>query len=332
MTRLFTDGAERGDLLAFNLATISVSTTQKRTGNYSYYVSGAYNGTINIAASSELYFRFGARLTVSGTNNNFVIVRNGTTSLCSVRHVTSSNKLALIVGSTVVATSTNSINNGEWHLYEIHVKIADSGGVLELKVDGVDFDGASFTGDTKPGTDTTIDNLWFLASGAGASMYLDDIAINNTTGGVDNSWCGDGHVLALKPNANGDSSQFTGSDGNSTDNYLLVDDIPHDSDTSYVQANVSGYYDLYNLEACGLTDVEIKRVWVESIAKDTTTGSGILTPMIKTNSTEVESNPVPLSTSYALVKSEEFLVNPVTLSGWTVEDLDSLQAGVKVER
>lgn len=329
MTRLFTDGAEGGFIGFTRDSGFTISTTLKRSGNYSYRSGYGNYAYINVLASSELYIRFGY---ASNVSDNELIV-NFTYSgnvVVGFQVYQKTHILKFYVGGTTIAQVPvlPSLNTNQWYLWEIHVKIDNSIGVVELKIDNNLI--YSYSGDTLPSSYSTINSVVLGCPWAQYS-YLDDIAINNISGVVDNSWCGDGRVLALKPNANGDSSQFTGSDGNSTDNYLLVDDVPHDSDTSYVQANVSGYYDLYNLEACGLTAVDIKRVWVEGIAKDTTTGSGILTPMIKTNSTEVESDPVALSTSYALIKSEEFLVNPVTLSAWTTEDLDNLQAGIKVE-
>jgi hypothetical protein len=44
-------------------------------------------------------------------------------------------------------------------------------------------------------------------------LYVDDIALNDTTGDVNNSWCGDGTIVGLKPKAEGSSSEWTSSQG-----------------------------------------------------------------------------------------------------------------------
>lgn len=74
-------------------------------------------------------------------------------------------------------------------------------------------------------------------------------AVNNapvSSVGLDaNSYrLGNEYIAAIVPNGNGSNSAFTGSDGNSTDNYLLVDEIPANV-SEYVYATSSGDTDTY---------------------------------------------------------------------------------------
>lgn len=332
MARILTDGAESGDLSIFSVTTgMSISSTH-HTGNFSYHVGQSGNQSISIVGVSEFYYR-AWYLTQYRTSSNNRLLRwsSDSTELGSIRFDTVTNQILLYTGTgTLVATSTASVSASDWFMLEVHVMIANSGGIIEVKINGLSDPTGVFTGDTQPGTQTTINNLGFVGVTGGFTFYFDDIAINDTTGSTDNSWCGDGRVIALTPNANGDSSDLVGNDGNSTDNYLLVDEAPSDGDTTYVESDVPNAKDLYNLTPCGLTNVNIQRVWVEAVAEDTTSGDGVVKLLMKTGSTEYESDDIALGSAYAKQKSSEYLTNPNTSSAWTTSQLDSLQVGMKV--
>src|SRR3972149_6225726 len=208
-----------------------------------------------MTALSEAYFRLA--LYISADPSNILSWLSGTTWLGTLKRNTTSKFLELYTSTaTLVATGDIAIQASTWYVIEVHVKIDDTTGALDVRVDGVD--DAAFAGDTKPGAETTFNTLRY--HGGSNTSYYDDLAMNDTNGSVDNSWCGDGKIILLKPNANGDSSQWDGSDGNQVDNYLLVDDIPSDDDTTYVQSAILANKDLYNLAASGLSDVVILRV------------------------------------------------------------------------
>lgn len=340
MTRLFTDGAEMGDLMSIPLTSISFATvltadsTTKRSGSYAYKLisNNSTNQSLVLIythnAINEVYFRFG--LNTSNTDVPFTvfIATDNTTPI--VQLSLGAKILNAYVNGSLVASGTLELANNTWYLVEVHFKMADSG-IIQSKINGV-LD-INYSGDTTPGAETTFNRTCFgflNASFRYTNTFVDDIAINDTSGATDNSWCGDGRVIALTPNANGDSSQFVGSDTNSTDNYLLVDEVPSDGDTSYVESATVGEKDLYNLTACGLTSVNIARVWIESRAKDTTTGDGTIKLLAKTESTEYESANIDLSTSYAAQKGTDYTVNPNTSAAWTTTQLDALQVGIKV--
>lgn len=331
MARLLTEGFEAGGTFPHIAYTnLSISTT-KRSGSYaaqSQSSSAFKYFELSIPATTELYIRCGVRIdSLASGGIGAIKLLNGTTVLDQITFaIVGVQYPSLLVSTSVVATSTTPLVSNTWHLFEAHLKV-DNAGVFELKQDGIQT--ITYSGDTQPGLATTIDKIQFGCSGF-EIVQIDDIAINDITGAVDNSWIGDGHVIMLKPDANGDSSQLTGSDGNSTDNYLLVDDVPSDGDTTYVQSATAGQKDLYNLSACGLSNVVIGRVWAEARAIDTGSGGGQVKLVTKAGATETDSAALTLSTSYAAIKSAEMLVNPADSAAWEVADLDALQVGVKI--
>ena len=325
MARIFTEGFEFKDTLFWDAgSSVTINTSTVRSGNAACNIPAAVK---TIPALSEFYLRFGWNSNAFASQP-ILVWRNASTVLGRLffNNAAGQQHFELQVGTTTVVAGTLTATTLTWYLVELHVKIADSGGVLELKVDGIA--DASFTGDTKPGTATTVDNLQWLR--LNQTDVIDDLALNDTTGGADNSWCGDGHIILLTPNADGDKSEWTGSDGNQVNNYALADEIPANGDTDYVESSTLDQTDLYNLTASGLSGVTIKRVWAEARARDTVAAGGLLALVLKTNSTEYAGSDLSLLTTYTKqLLGTVHTVNPNTSAAWTVSELDALQAGPK---
>jgi hypothetical protein len=332
MSRKLTDGAETGDVSFWDAVQgFTASTEQKRSGSYSYRANYRYANK-NIDAVSEFFFRFALHGHAAGWSWLFGIPQwiSGGTILGSLGINPATGKLHAYVNGIEVGVGLKALNLTQWYVVELHVLIGDSG-LVEVKVDGIS--DISYSGDTKPGAASTVDLIRFWSDTAATLYYLDDLALNDTTGSQDYSWCGDGHVIYLPANANGDTSQLTGQDGNSTDNYLNVDDIPSDGDTSYNEGSSAELYDLYNLAACGLaSSAVILRVIPICESKDTVAVGGKLALMIKTDGSEYTGPDVTLLNTYSLCRGDEYQYNPATAEDWTPTSLDALQVGVKVKQ
>lgn len=324
MARIYTEGFESKSAYFLNYggapASSAVVTANPRSGLYSFYHGNNTEFYIGVTTASEYYIRV-----CMNFKNNMVqplLWRNAGTLLGRIA-ATSTGRFAAYVSTTLVATGTIPFNSPGYTLLELRVYLDNAAGKIQTKVDGVlDID---YTGDTLPAA-ALIDNIGF----GGDYTYMDDLAINSTSGAVDNSWCGDGHIIALKPNANGDSSQFEGSDGNSTDNYLLVDEIPG-SMTDYVRSSVSGDKDLYGVEDAVLGGTTISRVWVEALANKNVAGTRQVYLGVKSGGTESWSTAQNLFMSDRYyIKSEELLTNPADSGAWEDGDIDAIQIGVKV--
>lgn len=332
MTRLITDGAETG-INGLFVKSVTIETERRRTGNYAYALGWNVNNSIVLPNNvNEIYVRFGFLFTNSGAGMCSLLQwrANSGEILGAIRfEAGGSNKFYVSVTSSVttyVIISDKSLSSNQWFFVEVHIKIADNG-VIEAKVDNEPF--VIYEGKTNNGSSQVFNTL-YIQTANGMGFIFDDVAVNDINGNIDNSWCGDGHIIAIFPNANGDSSQFIGNDLNSVDNYLLVDENLNDGDTTFVESDVPGEKDLYNLAPSGLVDSKILRTWVEVVAKDTTTGNGQIKTLTKIGSTEHESNIIPLSLIYRPIKGTEYLLNPSTSAPWTLAQLEALQIGVKV--
>lgn len=83
-----------------------------------------------------------------------------------------------MVDTTVVATGTLITASDAWSNIQIDCKIADTGGYLNVKVHGAT--NFSFTGDTKPGTSSTIQYVRLTGRGwTGTGDHWDDLIIGS---------------------------------------------------------------------------------------------------------------------------------------------------------
>ena len=325
MTRVWSEGFEMQDLVGYTTAGGIIDTTYKRSGNAAF-IDGSYNYgylTKAITGVSEFFVRFATYLK-SGTTVDF-IWKNGGTTLGTI----SINSSGISISANgLTASGSTILSMGIWYLIEAHIKIDDATGAVEVKLEGNSE--CSVSGDTKIGAITTSDSLLFSgSSGSYPDIRLDDIALNDTAGGVDDSWCGDGKIIIVKPSADTATLQLTPSAA--VDHYTLVDDIPSDSDTTYVESSVDDEEDIYDLAACGLSDVIITRIWTEARAKDTA-ASGLKVALITKASggSEVSGGDVALAGGYTTkVLGAEQRVNPVDSAAWEVADIDALQGGVR---
>jgi len=327
MTRVWSEGFEMGDAIGYTtysqFGNSGIRSTQKRTGTYSYYLNENAHFLHSISAVSEFYLRVG--IYQNDLNDyHYIYWRSGANNIGYIRIQNS----IYINCNGLTATGSSIITAGSWFLLEIHVKIDNSTGVVEVLYEGVPE--CNVSGDTLVGAYSSADNIYFPNyPSPNTAWYIDDIGLNDTAGAVDNSWCGDGHITVIMPDDDSTPLQLTPSAA--VHHHLLVDEVPADGDTTYVEGSVTDEEDIYGLAACGLGDVIITRIWTEARAEDTSS-SGLKVALITKASggSEVSGGDVVLTGTYATkVLGAEQRVNPVDSAAWEVADIDALEGGVR---
>jgi hypothetical protein len=133
------------------------------------------------------------------------------------------------VNTTKVASGAVAMSTNAWNLFEFHVKIADAG-TIESRMNGTA--DISYSGDTKPGSSTTISyvdqNIVASGTSSGQRVHIDDYALG--TGG----WLGDIRIEKLVPTANS-TANWTASTGSQ---YQCIDEVPA-SDTDYISSSTN---------------------------------------------------------------------------------------------
>lgn len=143
-----------------------------------------------------------------------------------------------------------------------------------------------------------------------------------------------GHIRygVLPVTGNGANSGLVGSDGNTVDNYLLVDDpaINHDSDSTYVQSGTVTDKDTYATADLPTTPLSIIAVCPLIIAKKMDAGSRAITALIRSGGTDYQGATEQfLSTSY-VARREAFLTDPDTATAWDEAGINAAEFGLEV--
>lgn len=228
---------------------------------------------------------------------------------------------------TVLGTGTIVLSLDTWYYLEFKVTISDTVGVVVTKVNGITDLNLSAQDTRNAGNASA--NVIQLGNGNAASTgRVDDFYACDGTGGAPaNDFLGDVRVEALFPNGNGNSSQLVGSDGNSVDNYLLVDETaPATAD--YVESSTVGDKDTYPYTNLTSTAGTVYGVQVLPYAAKTDAGARSIVSVARLSATEVDSAVKALSVTPGYLPD----VREAKPGGgaWAIADVNNAEFGAKV--
>ena len=325
MARIFIDGFESGqdDLWdAESNATVVSSAGLDMDGDYCLDLNaGSEYIQKDITADDEMYFAFLYRPVNDVNSEQILCAYNGATPLL---HIWRTGAAQVIKAHsslyTLLATGTKSLGINTTYLIEVRFKVADSGGRVEVKVDGVsDID---FTGDTKPDANTQFDKVR-LGTGPAIAYttyaYFDNFIMDDT------GWIGDTKIQAVVPNGAGTTTGWTPSAGN---NWDCVDEKPA-SDADYVSINANDVTDTYATGNLAGTIGAIKCVQVQSrMRTDGAPTPSNLKLVVRSGGTDY------LSSNKTVPAAEKSFWNlletdPADAAAWTEADVNAMEIGVK---
>ncbi len=231
---------------------------------------------------------------------------------------------------TLLATSSQPLAVEVWAFLELKATIADSGGLVELRLDGASV--LSFTGDTRNAGTAEIAMVRFsnhhISSGNRHTLRLDDVYFCDTSGGRNNDFLGDVKVVTLQAQCRHGAGGFHAVGGQRA--LRLVAEAPDDDgDATYVESGTVGHKDLYGYQDLTGTPAAIMAVQLATVARKDDAGSRSLRAVLKSGATTANGATRVLGTSYALY-DDRFEVDPATGAAWTKAGVDALQAGVEV--
>ena len=228
-----------------------------------------------------------------------------------------------------------------WYRIDLQVDGTASPGTCTAQLNTVQFaSGAN-------GTQANIAAVLFGATGTSATYttYLDDIAVNDDTGGSETGYPEDGHIVHMHPAATGDSNGFlinVGGTAGAANNFTRVNEIPPDDATSYNATLIPNASDLMACGSAPSIPMTVNAVMIGGRAANLTgadatsalkwqvekTTGGTVSQSAATipNSTTWATNPKqPGASAYPLV-----LVNDPDGSPWTSTTLGTIQIGYKL--
>lgn len=323
MARIFIDGFESGDhdlWEAESNATVISSAGLDMDGDYCLDLNNSYEYVQkDIIADDEMYFALLYRPTAYNSLQIFTAL-NSTTQLINITRKETTGEVEARVGTTTLVATGGVLTVNTTYLIEIHIKIADSGGRIEVKIDGLLT--IDYTGDTKPDANTQFDKVRIGYSGTGtrkSNAFFDNFLMDDT------GWIGDTKIQALVPTGAGNTTGWTPSAGA---NYECVDEIPA-SDADYVSINAVDITDTYVTENLAGSIDNIKCVQIQSRSRT----EGAPTPtnlklVSRVNGTDYLSGDkeVPVSEKGLYNIWED---NPDDAAAWEEADVNGMEIGIK---
>ena len=234
-------------------------------------------------------------------------------------------------GSASIAITTKGVWTDQvWHYYEMKVRISDTIGVIQCRVNGelvVDEQGL----DTRNGgTDSWVDGIRMREGNALNSYFQQFVFMNGDGVAPFNDFIGQKRIYTLFPNASGSHQAWTRSSTGST-NWQLVDETAPDGNSTFVESDSTGTIDMYNFESLSTTCTVVDAVIVNTSAIASSTGAnyGIRHRIDSTGSIATSTN-FQLSTSGYFIYQSVFSTNPDSTAGWTPAAVNLLMAGMEV--
>ncbi len=228
--------------------------------------------------------------------------------------------------TTALTTSTNQILVNQWYYIEFKCTLG-AAGYYEVRVNGVVW--TSGTNNTKNAGTKTVYDTFALVSSTSLNSYFDDLYVLNGAGSTNNNFLGDVAIETLLPNGNGSSSQWVGSDSDSVNNYLLVNENPAVT-TNYTASNVVGNRDLYAVADMGRTNGTIYGVQTTAYVGNSDAVARTVKQVVKSGlTTSVDASAITVTTTYAA--PQRVLENdPSTSTAWTIAGVNAMEAGIEV--
>ena len=344
ITRIWQAGFETGednveatkcDVMA---TTVSVPA---RTGNYMATLSGNWACVETIHSSLLPQCRFGGHIfhgTPYHEDSPLITFYAGSAKIIQISWLRDSAEWVVKCGDdelTRVADPAWAMTD-VWSHLGVDFKLHASAGWVCLYRDGVpviayagqtDFAGSAVNR-IFMGYDGAVG--WSMGSG-GEITVVDDLYWDDTTGEAAPAPPPDLRFFPVTVNGNGAYSQLTGSDGNSTDNYLLVDEIPDDADATYVGSDIPGLRDSY-----AMSSVTLEPGWAAQAviglaqARKLAAEGGLQAKLfVRYGGANLDAAAAALGTSYGLTTAR-FPLDPAG-NGWGQTSIDGLELGIATE-
>ena len=234
---------------------------------------------------------------------------------------------AVIAGPTVGPEHVMEL--GLWYWFQFHVIPHDSAGYVKFSVNGDTWLEASGV-DTKHGSFDPIIDQFKLAHGATSNYWYDDFVWQD---GDTGQFMGDMIVIGKRPISAGYITQFDVVGAAS--NYLAVDEVAADDDTTYVTSDIEGERDSYIIE--DITEVPESSVVLgvqQAIRhRKDEPGPRSVTPFIRVDTDEITGQEwFPSETAYLTSIEDVHILQPDGVSEWgTVGEFNALDVEIGQE-
>lgn len=300
------------------------------------FIRKAFPANIATGVMGVAFFIRGA----ASTLRNQVFVLQDDTSCQLALCVNAAGNLILVRSTTanILATSSFVLATELWYYIEMKWEIANSTAAdVVVKVNGTTVITLAAGADTQATANAYVTH-WKMGatdvdSGANSLQRMDDIYIADLTGSGNaiRDFTGDVRVTTLRPTGNGNSTQLLNTAGNSTNNYLYVDDPTDvDDDSTYVESSTVGNKDTYAHGDLAANITNVLAVAINTSARKTDAGTREISHVTRMGSTDYNSANVSLASTYVINQTIQES-RPSDSAAWASSDVNSAEFGVEVE-
>jgi hypothetical protein len=241
------------------------------------------------------------------------------------------------VGANIGPVSSLAIGGG-WHYIEITITIDPVVGAVEMRLDGnviITAQNVNTKNAANNPNSTTqqlaIGNLLSNDAAVGTHYYA-DLYLNDTNGNQCNSYLGDVTVEAQLPSGNGTENDFTrGGSVINAQNWMQVDEVPPDDDTTYNFDSVVGHMERYTYPALVAASTTIYALATWPRAEKTSAGARNFRHIVASQGVVVDNGvDIGLAVGYTYPGMAAFYTDPATGQLWTQAGINAAETGFEI--
>lgn len=250
----------------------SLKLQRNGTNNPQALIGIAYPNRSTAGIYIRYYMRFSAMPTSYALLSEIFLRDSQLTGALSMTPLRLDSNGDLYLNSGANTTSKYTVTTDVWYMVEIYYS---NGGTtsetLSFRVDGIDLGSISIT--SASGYLFTEFSLVIQNDTSSMIVYVDDLAVNDSTSSQNNSWCGPGNVVLLKPtyDSTNTSTLWLGANGGTTNLYDAVNNVPPIGDATAD--------DTKRIECVDKTGVNMFSVGLETYASKGITSFSFITAM-----------------------------------------------------
>lgn len=244
---------------------------------------------------------------------------------------TTDRELAIRRGSspgTILGTTTGlNIGTVDWQFVELKIKIHDSEGFFELRVNNKVVLSDSNINTADDASNQTVGKVIFTTATSPLVYYAryDNIYILDTTGTRNNNFLGPIDISIFRP-ASDYSVEWSRNGGDN--NFSRISETYSDGDTTYVEATDEDALDLYGYGSLS-NEEDILGITIQTECRDTDGDGYTIIASILSDATSDDSAP-QLTTATYFIYSYLSETNPKDSKQWDISTLNNAKIGVKV--
>ena len=228
----------------------------------------------------------------------------------------------------VIGTGTFEMILNVWYYIEIKVAISDTVGVVQMRFNEQALDIDLSGQDTLNGSNGYVGRIRMYGGTEYKGFAVDDLYVCNAQGTKNNDFLGDVRIDAVRPDGDGNYTDFDPSAGS---NYENVDETYPDDDTTYNDSQdvAAGEQDSYAMESLDVLGTTIHGVKDQITVRKTDSGARSAKILTVQGGSDYLGDTIVLSDSFT-THTRIMEDNPDDAAAFVEADITSGEVGVEV--